>query len=424
MMTTTFPKYESYQDSGVEWIGEIPSHWEISRAKRIFRSISEKNYPDAPLLSVTQDQGVIPRDELEQRVVMPIGQLQTFKLVKKDDFVISLRSFQGGIEYSKYTGLVSPAYTVLRKQKNINSGYLKWLLKSSNFISELNISVTGIRQGKNIDFEDFSLSFLPTPPIEEQKRIVDFLDRTTTDIDRAISQKQRLIELLQEQKAIVINQAVTKGLNPKVPMRDSRIEWLGEIPKHWSIKRAKQVSSIFVPQRNKPELNSSVGIPWVTTEDLIEKAVSGSQSGYFVSPIHIKQAGSRVLPENSVIASCIGNFGVASVNTQPVIINQQLQAFVPIKVNPWYLRYSISTSKSYFELNSTSTTLAYVNQEGFAEMPLPCPPDIEQREIVDFLEGKLIEIEGLTRKIEQQISNIQEFRQILISRAVTGKLKV
>ena len=96
----SFPRYESYKESGVEWIGEIPSHWETVRAKRIFRTVSDKGYPDAPLLSATQDQGVVPRDLVEQRVVMPSGQLQTFKLVKKDDLVISFRSFQGGIEYS------------------------------------------------------------------------------------------------------------------------------------------------------------------------------------------------------------------------------------------------------------------------------------------------------------------------------------
>lgn len=145
-------RYESYKASGAEWLGEIPSHWDIIPAKRLLTEVSEKNQPGAELLSVTQDFGVVPRDQLERRVVMPTGQLQTFKLVREDDFVISLRSFQGGIEHSAYTGLVSPAYTVLRKQRNIHSGYLKHLLKSAGFISELNTSVTGIREGKNISF--------------------------------------------------------------------------------------------------------------------------------------------------------------------------------------------------------------------------------------------------------------------------------
>ena len=243
-MTHTLKPYPAYKPSGVEWLGDIPSHWKVLRAKRIFRDISEKNHPDAQLLSVTQNRGVLPRDQLEQRVVMPIGQLQTFKLVRKDDFVISLRSFQGGIEYSEHTGLVSPAYTVLRKQGEIGPGYLKCLLKSPEFISELNTTVTGIRQGKNIDFKDFSLSLLPIPPQDEQHRIATFLNQKTAEIDEAINKKQRLIDLLKEQKAILINQAVTKGLNPNVPMRDSGVEWIGEVPAHWKVKRVKYFSSV------------------------------------------------------------------------------------------------------------------------------------------------------------------------------------
>jgi type I restriction enzyme S subunit len=334
-------------------------------------------------------------------------------------------AWMGALGVSPVKGIVSPAYGVYRPFGEVYPRFLDLLLRIPQYIAEYIRRSTGIHSSRLRLYPDQFLDIpLLLPPLDEQKRIVEFLDRKTAEIDEAIAQKQRLIELLQEQKAILINQAVTKGLNPNAPMQNSGIEWIGKVPKHWSIKRAKQVCSIFVPQRNKPELNPSIGIPWVTTEDLVNQEVSKSESGYFVSSIHAKQAGSRVLPKNSVIASCVGSFGVASVNSQPVIINQQLQAFIPRSINPWYLRYTILTSKSYFELNSTSTTLAYVNQEGFAEMPLPCPPDVEQREIFDFLDYKMTEVEDVIKKIERQIGNIQEFRQILISQAVTGKIKV
>jgi type I restriction enzyme S subunit len=228
-------RYESYKPSGAEWLGDIPAHWTVTPAKRLFREVSEKNHPDAELLSVTQEFGVVPRDQLEQRVVMPTGQLQTFKLVREDDFVISLRSFQGGIEYSEFTGLVSPAYTILRKQKDANSRYLKHLLKSAPFISELNTSVTGIREGKNISFSEMAYSLLPLPALTEQARIADFLDIKTAEIDAAIAKKERLIELLQEQKNIRIHQAVLRGLNPEVPLCDSGVSWIGAVPAHWKV---------------------------------------------------------------------------------------------------------------------------------------------------------------------------------------------
>ncbi|MGD1980132.1 MAG: restriction endonuclease subunit S, partial [Akkermansiaceae bacterium] len=236
IQNSTFPRYDRYKDSGVEWLGEIPEHWEPFRAKHVFRNVSEKGFPDEPLLSATQDRGVVPRDQLEQRVVMPVGQLQTFKLVREDNFVISLSSFQGVIEHCAYQGLVSPAYTVLRLQRDVNPRFLRHLLRASNFISELNISVTGIRQGKNIDYGDFAESILPIPPKPEQDRIVTFLDRKTAEIDALIAKKQRQIELLDEQKAILINRAVTRGLNPNAKLKPSGIEWIGEIPEGWEIK--------------------------------------------------------------------------------------------------------------------------------------------------------------------------------------------
>jgi type I restriction enzyme S subunit len=175
---------------------------------------------------------------------MPLGQLETLKLVQKHDFVISLRSFQGGIEHSHYRGLVSPAYTVLRQKRELNPGYLRHLLKASSFISELNVSVTGIRQGKNIDFDAFAESFLPTPPRAEQDRIVAFLDEKTAQIDVLISKKQRQIELLDEKKAILINRAVTRGLQPNPDLQDSGIPWIGPIPKGWEVKRFRYCAHI------------------------------------------------------------------------------------------------------------------------------------------------------------------------------------
>jgi len=423
----TFTKYESYKDSGVEWIGKIPSHWSIKSIRSVTDFKSERNRPDLPILSVYREYGVLPKDSRDDNHNATSLDISNYKVVEVGDLVVNkMKAWQGSMGISEHQGIVSPAYITCRVDASkISPKLLHYLLRSKPYIGVYNTLSYGVRIGQwDMHYEDFKKISLPIPDIEEQRRIAEFLDCTTTDIDRAIAQKQRMIELLQEQKAILINQAVTKGLNPNVPMRDSGIEWLGEIPEHWSIKRAKHISSIFVPQRNKPELNSSVGIPWITTEDLTANAVSKSNSGYFVSPHHAKQAGSRVLPENSVIASCVGTFGVASVNTQPVIINQQLQAFIPKRINSWYLRYAISISKTYFELNSTSTTLAYVNQEGFSEIPLPCPPEAEQKEIVDFLDGKLIEIDGVIQIVEQQVRSIQNFRQILISQAITGKLKV
>ncbi len=171
-------RYDKYKDSGVEWLGEIPEHWESNRMKHLFRDVSIKKRQDGILLSVTQDKGVVPRTWLENRTVLPSGALDTFKFIHKGDFAISLRSFEGGLEYCHHDGIISPAYTVLKSKKNLESKFYKYLFKSFSFISELQTSVVGIRQGKNISYSELSYSLLPIPPKEEQTAIANFLDRS------------------------------------------------------------------------------------------------------------------------------------------------------------------------------------------------------------------------------------------------------
>ena len=198
------------KDSGVEWIGQVPEHWEVKKMKFLFKDTSIKNKPDATLLSVTQNRGVIPRNWLEERTVMPSGNLETFKFIQKDDFAISLRSFEGGLEICHHDGIISPAYTVLKYDKKfLNNGYYKYLFKCQKFISEMQTSIVGIREGKNISYEELKYSFLPIPQIIEQQKIAQFLDEKTAKIDQAIALKTAHIEKLKEYKSVLINDVAT-----------------------------------------------------------------------------------------------------------------------------------------------------------------------------------------------------------------------
>src|SRR5690554_1958581 len=144
MNQTNINKYPTYKDSSVEWLGKIPEGWDSVRMKFVFKDVSLKNKPDAKLLSVTQTQGVVPREWVENRMVMPSGNLESFKFIEKGDFAISLRSFEGGLEYCHHDGIISPAYTVLKKRKSIKEEYYKYLFKSKSFISEIQTSIVGI----------------------------------------------------------------------------------------------------------------------------------------------------------------------------------------------------------------------------------------------------------------------------------------
>jgi type I restriction enzyme, S subunit len=233
-------------NSGVDWIGQVPEDWDVLQSRRLFADVSEAAQNGDEQLSVTQKAGVIPQrlyiEQEEQNVVRALAGLANFKHVESGDFVISLRSFQGGIEYCAYRGCVSPAYTVLRNRKGIYHAFFKYALKSDGFISKLQSVTTGIRDGRNVSYEQFGIVNLPVPTISEQRDIANYLNRETAKVDALVEEQQRLIELLKEKRQAVITRAVTKGLNPSAPMKPSGVEWLGDIPAHWAAKRLRHIS--------------------------------------------------------------------------------------------------------------------------------------------------------------------------------------
>lgn len=188
-----FEKFKEGNELQKTKIGLIPKDWETKKASEIFENISVKNNDeDEELLSATQEYGVIPRNMLEGKVTMPTGNLKSFKLVEKGDFVISLRTFQGGIEHSYYRGLASPAYTVLKEKIEINKDFYRHLFKTKDFISRLASSVIGIRDGKQINYSDFRLIKIIYPPIEEQNKIAKILNSLETEIEIWKSYSEKL----------------------------------------------------------------------------------------------------------------------------------------------------------------------------------------------------------------------------------------
>ena len=198
------------KDSGINWIGQIPEHWEKRKFQYLFKERSEKNHPNEPILCATQSQGVIPQSMYENRVVVVNTGFEGLKLVKKGDFVISLRSFQGGIEYAYYQGIISAAYTILHiNTEDLFSDYVRILFKSFPFISLLKTCVTGIREGQNINNDLLRKQFIPVPPVEEQKAIVEFIEKRVASIDAQISSIEKQIENLNEYKQSLISDVVT-----------------------------------------------------------------------------------------------------------------------------------------------------------------------------------------------------------------------
>lgn len=254
----TFPKYESYRDSGFDWLGDIPSEWNLKRLAIVFDERKEKvSDKDFPPLSVTKN-GILP--QLDSAAKSDDGDNR--KGVRQGDFVINSRSDRKGSSgVAKQDGSVSLINIVLQP-KGIAPRYCEHLLKSNGFIEEFYRNGHGIVADLwTTRYWDMKLIHIPLPDMPTQCRIANFLDQKTTDIDEAIAKKQRLIDLLKEQKAILINQVVTKGLNPDVPMRDSGVEWIGEVPGHWGVKKLKYVAGGFMYGTSVDCNTESTGIP-------------------------------------------------------------------------------------------------------------------------------------------------------------------
>lgn len=422
-------RYEIYNNTDISWSPEVPAHWKTKRAKWLFSNVSDKNHPKERLLSATQEFGVYPRDLLEERVTMPMGELQGFKLVKKGDYVISLRSFQGGIEYSDYQGLVSPAYTVLRRRNDIDDKYFKYLFKSSVFIQELNTAISGIREGKNIVYDDFADLIIPVPSLEEQRKVGIYLEKKLGQIDTFIKNKQRLIELLEEQKAAVINQAITKGLDSNVKMKHCGVEWLDEIPAHWSILRMKHLGTSIIGLTYSP---SEITDQNKGTLVFRSSNVQNGQIDYSDCVYVAKDIPEKLVTKEGDILICSRN-GSASLVGKNALIDEKAAgntfgAFMTIfRTNHnSFLHYFFNSSSFKAQSGSFSTsTINQLTTSILNNIKVAMPPTVEeQNSITDYIRNETSQIDEAIRKIIDEIALLNEYRTTLISEVVTGKIDV
>ena len=411
-------RYESYKDSGVKWLGEIPGHWEVRKIKYTFKERSQKGFPKLSLLSATQQYGVIKKDDYENRTVVATKGLDTLKLVCKNDFVISLRSFEGGIEMSHEEGIISPAYTILIPKK-IEPSYFRHLGKSPVFINLLKMMVTGIREGQNIDYNKLRTNLIPIPPKSEQTAIANYLDSVTSKIDEAISQQQKMIDLLNERKQIIIQNAVTKGLDPNAKMKDSGVEWIGEIPEDWERTYLKH---IYVFEKGK-------------NAQLYSSEYIGRNIGKY--PVYSGQTENdgimgyvNVCEYN--IDECIFTTTVGAKVMTPRILrgkftlSQNCLIMIP-KNKPHhnlYIFYVLSIIFRYMKSEIPSYMQPSLRISDLNRISMYLPPYKTQIDIANFLKQNLYKIDSSINMSNKMISLLQERKQIIINDVVTGKVKV
>lgn len=395
------PRYSVYKDSGVDWLGDVPEAWHIKRLGSYFierrTKVSDKDYP---ALSVTK-MGIL--SQLENAAKTNDGDNR--KLVKKGDFVINSRSDRKGSSgVSNLDGSVSLINIVLQP-KFINPQFTNYLLKNYSFVEEFYRIGHGIVADLwTTRYEDMKNIFLSIPSQKEQITIVDFLDKKTTQIDQAISIKQKQIELLKERQQIIIQQAVTKGLDPNVPMKDSGIEWIGIIPAHWVITKLKFVSTINTGQDYK-QVESDNGFPVIG---------SGGQFAFANSYLY---DGEAVL---------LGRKGTIDkplyINGKFWTVDTMFFAICKKTILTKYLYYCAKTIP--FLYYSTATALPSMTQKDLLNHKIVLPLLSEQRKIINFVDQQIAITNDGIQCYQKQIEKLKEYKITLIDSAVTGKIKI
>ncbi|MGR5229210.1 restriction endonuclease subunit S [Photobacterium damselae] len=425
-----YAAYPEYKDSEVEWLGNVPSHWDVFYGKRIFNTVRKKALETDEQLAASQKFGVIPQALMMQlndsKVMLALKGTESFRHVDKNNFVISLRSFEGGIEHSNYIGCVSPAYTVLTAVKNIEPKYFKYLLKSAPYIAALQASTDSLRDGKSISFEQFGNIELPLMAVKEQTQIAAFLDHETAKIDTLIEKQQQLIELLKEKRQAMISHAVTKGLNPDAPMKHSGVEWLGDVPEHWGVVQAKYIADItrgaILRPVDDPRYFSDKGDwAYLNISDATKCDKYLYDSKLKLSPLGSTKS-ARVYPDN-VIITASATIGKAFINKIKVCVHDGFIPFCNSKLDINYLYHYLSNPYLYAAMGK-SNTQKNIYLDEVKNMAVTFPPQEEQEAIVLYLESIADKYVQLIKEAETAITLMQERRTALISAAVTGKIDV
>jgi type I restriction enzyme S subunit len=427
--------YSETRDSGLPWLGDIPAHWEIKRNGSFFQQRNAVGEPDWPILEVSLRTGVRIREFGSTKRKQVMSDKAKYKCATKGDFVYNMmRMWQGAAGIAPVDGLVSPAYVVAKPLPHTNPAYFASLFRTDDYLAEIDAFSRGIVKDRNrLYWDQFKQIPTPCPPPEEQAAIARFLAWATNRLDRAIGAKRRIIALLQEQKQAIIHRAVTRGLDPSVPLKPSGIPWLGEIPEHWEVMPVKRTCSLVRDGTHLPPARTPTGFPLLSVRNMVGGRLIRRPDDSFISKADFDKLNSSfAMYTNDVLMAVVG----ATLGKVSVVKD----------IGPFQIQRSVSVLRPRPELMSHTflaaflrsprlqqhlwQSVAYSAQPGIylgfvANIPVPVPPTIhEQVAICDTLLREQSPIDTAISRLEREIELLHEYRTRLIADVVTGKLDV
>lgn len=406
-LTVMENRYDKYKDSGIAWIGEIPEHWEVKFIKSIFVENKEIcNDKRLTLLSLSQYTGIKPKSETDIATSHIAESYEGYKLVKKGQFVMNIMlAWNGSYAVSNYEGMISPAYCVFDFRGKSIKQYYHYLLRLSGYSEAFKTRSKGIIDSRlRLYPESFYKFSTIIPPLAEQQAIADYLDRRCSEIDELIALQEEMITKLQSYKQSVITEAVTRGLDKNVPLKDSGIDWIGKVPEHWEITLFKRKITInngkdyknFSDAEIYPVIGSGGCFAYCSNYMYDGEALLLGRKGTIDKPLYVK-----------------GKFW--AVDTM----------FYAIPHKDLHCKFSYYLALTFpFNLYSTSTSLPSLTQTDLGNIPVAFPSISEQQAIADYLDQRCSEIDELIALKQQKIEKLKEYKKSLIFECVTGKRKV
>jgi type I restriction enzyme, S subunit len=430
-------RYPEYKDSGVAWLGEVPARWAI---KPFYSLAIERNEQNSGMLEdnlLSLSYGRIVRKNIESNDGLLPESFETYQIVKPGDIVFRLTDLQNDKRSLRTAivaeqGIITSAY-LAATPIGVQSGYLSYLLRAYDVTKVFYSMGGGLRQ--SMKFAD--IKRLPTlaPSTEEQAAIATFLDRETAKIDGLIAEQEKLIALLAEKRQATISHAVTKGLNPAAPMKDSGVAWLGEIPIHWKAARLKNIAFLIDGDRSSayPSEQDFVdnGIPFLSSKDIINFMFSGEHLRFITDEKFQSLSRGKTQDRDLVITvrgtiGHVGIFDATKIGYPTAFINAQMMIIRPTQVSSEFLHMVMESYcwQQQLERASYGTAQQQLSNEVLSNITLTLPPPDEIASIAAFLESEITKLDELTAEATSGITLLKERRSALISAAVTGKIDV
>ena len=433
-------RYPEYRDSGVEWLGEIPAHWEVRRLKKWLetnaRVLPENTDPDYEFDYI--DIGSVGTGRLlmsPERIRFESAPSRARRVVRPGDTIVStVRTYLKAVWHAELPAtdlIASTGFAVLSPRAHTFPRFISYLCQSESFTNRVAAESSGVSYPA-IAESKLGVLEVSVPSLSEQRGISGFLDRETARIDAHVAKQHELIKLLQEKRTALISHTVTKGLDPDVAMKDSGVEWLGEIPAHWEAKRTKFAATLrsgHTPSRQKAEYWKGCTIPWFGLADVWQ--IRDGQVEYVqetaekISEIGLANSAARLLPEGTVILSRTASVGFSAILSVDMATTQDFVNWVcgPF-LRPEYLLYVFRAMGSEFQRLTMGSTHQTIYMHDVSSFSTPVPPVSEQDQMVACVREETARIDTMIEKVNEAIEGLNEYRTALISAAVTGKIDV